>query len=74
MVAGVVVIIMGVTVVTGSTWISDLMPVDDDNASATEFANDAASLGNAFEALIFIFGIYMFVMGVMACWFCGNKC
>jgi hypothetical protein len=74
MVAGVIVIIMGVTVVTGSSWISDLMPIEEGNESAEAFAADAAGLGNAFEALIFVFGIYMFIMGVMACWFCGNKC
>jgi len=73
MIVGVVVIVMGVTVVTGSSWIGDLMPEGGDTDSQA-FASDAGSLGKAFEVLIFVFGIYMFLMGLMACWFCGNKC
>jgi hypothetical protein len=74
MLAGVAVIFMGVYVVTGASWINDLMPTDTTETEAVDFANDAASLGKAFEVLLFIFGIYMFVMGVMACFFCGSKC
>ena len=79
---GVISVIMAITVTTGSSWISDLMPASDESlgegetsatASEDQFAADAASLGKLFEALIYVFGIYMLVMGMSAWCCCAGK-
>lgn len=69
---GLVMIVMGVTVTIGSSWISDLMPIESTDQDTIDFANDASSLGSVFEILIYVFGIYTFMMGVLACCCCGN--
>jgi hypothetical protein len=76
---GVITVIMGVTITTGSSWINDLMPAEDDErddtalAAQEEFAADVAGLGNMLEFGIYIFGIYMLVQGLMAVFCCGKK-
>lgn len=78
---GVISIIMAITVTTGSSWITDLMPAaedtaesaDPERAASAEFASDAASLGQVFEALIYVFGIYMLVMGMSGWCCCAGK-
>jgi hypothetical protein len=42
---GVITIVMGVTVTTGSSWVGDLMPEDDGDVAATKMATDIGSLG-----------------------------
>jgi hypothetical protein len=76
MLAGVLVVVMGVMVATGSSWFSDLMPETNaaEAEAAEEFVSDLSNIGTAFEILIFVFGIYMLIMGLMACMFCGNSC
>jgi len=75
---GIVTIIMAVTVTTGSSWLTDLIEAEDGDDGMTdaqrEFASDAASAGLLFEAFIYIFGVYMLVMGALAVQGCGKKC
>lgn len=74
MLFGVITIIMAITVTTGSSWISDLMPAEGSgDADAEAFASDAASLGKLSEAFIYIFGIWMLIMGLGGAWICGSK-
>jgi len=77
-IAGVITIILAVTVTTGSSWLSELLVGAEDAAEITdaqrEFANDAKNAGLLFESFIYIFGIYMLIMGVMAVACCGAKC
>lgn len=76
---GVISIIMAITVTTGSTWIKDLMPegaepvdADGEPTASAAFADKASSFGNAFEILIYVFGIYMLVMGFLGACCCGK--
>ena len=75
---GIITIIMAVTITTGSSWLADLLPKADGDMQPseeqTEFAEDVANAGLLFEALIYIFGIYMLVMGALAVQGCGKKC
>jgi uncharacterized protein YpmB len=73
MVAGVVVIVVGVLIAIGSSWMNELVPMDITETDAIDFAADASKLGKVFEILIFVFGVYMLIMGAMACQCCGNK-
>merc|ERR1712195_463646 len=41
------------------------MPIEEGNDQAEEFASDAASLGNAFEALIFVFQIGLIAVTIV---------
>lgn len=75
---GIVTIIMAVTVTTGSSWLTDLIAAEDGDDGMSDaqrdFAADAASAGLLFEAFIYIFGVYMLVMGALAVQGCGKKC
>lgn len=68
---GVITVVMAITVTTGSSWLSDLMPEEGADQEDIDFANEAASLGTAFEVLIYIFGVWMLVMGVLGACCCG---
>jgi hypothetical protein len=46
---------------------SELVPMDITETDAIDFAGDAGKLGQAFEILILVFGLYMLIMGVLAC-------
>jgi hypothetical protein len=73
---GVVTVIMGVTITTGSSWINDLMPEDSETGEGEEqkeFANDVAGLGTLLEVGIYIFGVFMLIQGMMAVFCCGKK-
>jgi hypothetical protein len=68
----VICIIMGVTISTGSSWMNDIYS-DELEGPDQEFADKAASFGTLFEALIYVFGVYMLVIGVTGC-ICVKKC
>ena len=66
----VVCILIGITVSTGATWMNDLMPERPDGEDTTadeEFAANAASFGTLFEVGLYVFGIYMLVIGLTGC-------
>jgi hypothetical protein len=68
----VICIIMGVTISTGSSWMNDIYS-DELEGPDQVFADKAASFGTLFEALIYVFGVYMLVIGVTGC-ICVKKC
>jgi len=66
----VVCILIGITVSSGATWMNDLMPERPDGEDTTadeEFAANAASFGTLFEVGLYVFGVYMLVIGLTGC-------
>ena len=67
---------MGIYHAIEGTWISDITPVTDSNAKR-KFAEFLNSSANIMEAVIYIFGVYMIMIGGCACYIkmkCVGKC
>lgn len=68
-ISGVVVVVVGITISTGNSWMSDLMPsdpTDPEQADAVALAEAANGLGTVFEGLIYFFGVYTVQQALMA--------
>jgi len=78
---GLITIVMGITITTGSSWLHDLIEAEETapgagttSAEQKVFAENVAGLGSLLEMFIYIFGVYMLIQGALAVQGCGKKC